>query len=156
MRNKRTAPTSLGTRSMYSTLPYKSPVSFTNSAIHPTNKPSNRNTALDPYSEHGDVPARSDFQSASRGHQHFATVSFIAPSQVSVAHQNSKKHWCKTCNAGFSQKQGLRRHDKDVHFLRRPCPFCKDFQWSLGRKYVLRNHLKARHPEVALPKMRRL
>ncbi|KAH9024147.1 hypothetical protein EDB85DRAFT_2150679 [Lactarius pseudohatsudake] len=139
--------TSLGMRSMYPASPGQPPVAI-NSAILPTTRSSNHYSPTSPDSDHGDGPAASDFRSASQGRQHNATVSFVASSRVSEARRHPKKYWCQTCNAGFSQKQGLRRHDKDAHFSRLLCPHCEDFEWSPGRKYIFKKHLEAKHPEV--------
>ncbi|KAH9011916.1 hypothetical protein EDB84DRAFT_1569455 [Lactarius hengduanensis] len=147
MRDNCAITTSLGIRSMYPASPGQPPVAI-NSAILPTTRSSNHYSPTSPDSDHGDGPAASYFRSASQGRQHNATVSLIASSRVSDARRHPKKYWCQTCNAGFSQKQGLRRHDKDAHFSRLLCPHCEDFEWSPGRKYIFKKHLEAKHPEV--------
>ncbi|KAH9032388.1 hypothetical protein EDB83DRAFT_2652256 [Lactarius deliciosus] len=139
--------TSLGMRSMYPTSSDQPTVAI-NSPILPTNRSSNHYSPTSPDSDHGDGPAAEDFRSASQGRQHNATVSLIASSRASEARRHLKKYWCRTCNAGFSQKQGLRRHEKDAHFSRLLCPYCENFEWSRGASTYLRKHLEAKHPEV--------
>jgi hypothetical protein len=149
MRDNRT---SLGTRSIYSTSSRQTPV-ITHSAIHTTNCPSNDCGSIDLYSSYGYVSAPRNFRSASQRRHHTAGVRPIASSQVSASRRIPKKYWCETCHVGFTQKQGLQRHSKDVHGSRQLCPHCRDFEWSLGRKYTLRKHFKEMHPGVALPEM---
>ncbi|KAH8991500.1 hypothetical protein EDB92DRAFT_660762 [Lactarius akahatsu] len=147
MRDKCAIVTSLGMSSMYPTSPGQPTVAI-NSTILPTNRSSNHYSPTSPDSDHGNGPAASNFRSESQGRQHNATVSLIASSRASEARRHPKKYWCRTCNVGFSQKQGLRRHNKDAHFSRLLCPYCEDFEWSPGRKYIFKKHLKAKHPEV--------
>jgi hypothetical protein len=143
---------SLAMGSIHSALSRKTPV-ITDSAIHTTNCPSNNRSSIGLYSGYGYRSAARNFGSASKRRHHKAGVQPIAPSQVSVPRRISKKDWCEECEVGFTQRQGLQRHRKDVHGSRQLCPCCRDFQWSLGRKYALRKHFEATHPGVALPEI---
>ena len=91
------------------------------------------------------------FRSASQRPRHPVPVPPIASGQVSKPRRVREKYRCEECDSGFTQRQGLRRHCKDVHGPRQLCPRCKDFEWSPGRKYTLKKHFEAVHPGVALP-----
>ncbi|KAF8267343.1 hypothetical protein EI94DRAFT_1336984 [Lactarius quietus] len=149
MRDSRTATTSLGTRSIYSTTSGQ----ITPSAIHPPRGLSNHSGYIEPFSTYGSQTAPPTHQSALKGHQHAAALSPITSSQVPAPRQTPKRHWCKKpgCGAGFTQRQGLTRHRRGVHGPRRLCPHCRDFEWSPARKYALRDHYREEHPGVALP-----
>jgi hypothetical protein len=54
---------------------------------------------------------------------------------------------CKDCGKEYAQPQGLRRHRIDTHEPEL-CIYCLSFQW--GRPYILRKHLKDKHPELNL------
>ncbi|KAI9430904.1 hypothetical protein H4582DRAFT_1341137 [Lactarius indigo] len=107
---------------------------------------------LDPYPTH-------DEAAPSLVHQvrRFAnTVAFTPPSSRVSARRNSKKYLCNVsrCSSGFAQRQGLSRHMKDIHSQRIPYPYCNDFEWSKGRLYVFKSHLKKKHPGAPLPLIR--
>ena len=89
----------------------------------------------------------SDFQ----GHQLVAAGGCIPPPGRFLADRDHKKYWCEHCEIGFSQKQGFTRHNKDKHSQRNLCPYCRNFEWSPGRRYKLKVHLKENHPNMALP-----
>lgn len=52
---------------------------------------------------------------------------------------------CNLCGKRYFQPQGLKRHQRESHGASR-CMYCRGFKW--GRPYLLRDHLKKRHPEV--------
>jgi hypothetical protein len=143
---------SLGTRSIYSTSSGETPAA-THSAIHATSCPSNNCGSIGLNPGYGYRSAPRKFRSASQRRHHTAGVQPIASSQVSAPRGIPKKYWCEECGVGFTQRQGLQRHRKDVHGSRQLCPRCRDFEWSLGRKYALRKHFEATHPGVALPEI---
>ena len=52
---------------------------------------------------------------------------------------------CNICGKRYSQPQGVRRHQREMHGARL-CNYCHDFEW--GRPYRLREHLQKWHPDV--------
>jgi len=52
---------------------------------------------------------------------------------------------CNICGKKYSQPQGVRRHQREMHEARL-CIYCRDFEW--GRPYRLREHLQKWHPDV--------
>lgn len=52
---------------------------------------------------------------------------------------------CNVCGKRYLQPQGLKRHQREAHGASL-CIYCRDFRW--GRPYLLRGHLKKRHPDV--------
>ncbi|KAF8260089.1 hypothetical protein EI94DRAFT_937325 [Lactarius quietus] len=150
MRDNRSATAFLDTRLIDSMSSLKTTAS-THSANYPAIWPPNHSGPIDPHSDYGYRPAHSDFRPARQRRQRTVAVSSIASSHVSTPHRTPKKHWCKACDTGFTQRQGLLRHCKNLHGLRQLCPCCRKFEWPLGRKYVLRKHFEEKHPEVALP-----
>jgi hypothetical protein len=143
-----TATTSLSRMSMHFASSSQAFGSHNYSTVHLPNSTSNDYTPLNPYSTH-DVARPSDFQLERQGRQLAPTGTVAStpppPSRVS-AHRNSKKYRCPSCDTGFSQKQGLNRHYKDKHLQRNLCSYCSDFEWSLGRQYLYKNHLETKHP----------
>ena len=126
---------------------------ITHSATYTANCPSYNYGSIDLLSAFDYVSASPNFRLASHRRHHKPAVPPVASSPVSARRRIPKKYWCEACDAGFTQRQGLQRHCKDVHGSRRLCPHCGDFEWSLGRKYTLRKHFEAVHPGVALPEI---
>lgn len=60
-----------------------------------------------------------------------------------------EQHVCLRCGKGCQRPQELRRHAKDKHEPRHPCPFCH-FSWS--RPHKIKAHLLAKHVEKFAPK----
>ncbi|KAH8986339.1 hypothetical protein EDB92DRAFT_1268530 [Lactarius akahatsu] len=121
----------------------------TYSAVHLPDSTLNDYNPLDPYFTH-------DEAAPSFGHQvhRFAnTVAFTPLSGRVSARRNSKKYLCDIprCSSGFAQRQGLNRHIKDRHLRRSPCPYCSDFEWSEGRFYLFKSHLRKKHPGAPPP-----
>ena len=137
--------THLDTKSIPSTSSNQTSV-ITHSA---TSRPS-RNRGSFAGAGYGYRSAPPNFRSAGQHRYHPVPVSPIALGRVSAPRQIRKKYWCEEpeCGAGFTQNQGLERHRKDVHGPRLPCPLCKDFEWSPGRKYTLKKHFEEKHPEL--------
>lgn len=52
---------------------------------------------------------------------------------------------CSICGKRYSQPQGVRRHQREMHEARL-CIYCGDFEW--GRPYRFREHLQKWHPDV--------
>lgn len=153
-RDSSTATTPLGTTT--TSLPSSSQevlelLSHTYSAVHLRLPDSTLNDyiPLDPYSTHDDA-------APSFGHQvrRFRnTAAFAPPSSRVSARRNSKKYLCNIprCSSGFTQRQGLNRHVKDIHSRRIPCSYCSDFEWSEGRLYLFKSHFRKMHPGAPLP-----
>lgn len=59
---------------------------------------------------------------------------------------------CLNCDIGFTQHQILSGHINDKPDARIRCHFCHRFTFSQGRPYLYQEHLRRRHPDVALPK----
>ncbi|KAH8989383.1 hypothetical protein EDB86DRAFT_2943797 [Lactarius hatsudake] len=123
-------------------------LSHTYSAVHLPDSTLNDYIPLDPYFTH-------DEAAPSFGHQvrRFAnTVAFTPPSSRVSVRRNSKKYLCDIprCSSGFAQRQGLNRHIKDRHLRRIRCPYCSDFEWSEGRFYLFKSHLRKMHPGAQL------
>lgn len=67
--------------------------------------------------------------------------------QSSTARGALKKSYsCERCDKEFTQLQGLNRHRREIHEPKM-CTFCGVFKW--GRRYLLKEHLKKKHPELA-------
>ncbi|KAH9045012.1 hypothetical protein EDB84DRAFT_1469404 [Lactarius hengduanensis] len=60
-----------------------------------------------------------------------------------------QQYTCTACDVGFTNRQGLNRHNGDKHMPRNVCPHCGVFKWSQARNYLFRKHLESKHPEVA-------
>ncbi|KAH9032160.1 hypothetical protein EDB85DRAFT_1274761 [Lactarius pseudohatsudake] len=151
-RDSGTATTPLGTTTTFLPSPSQEVLSCTYSAVHLPDSTLNDYIPLDPYFTH-------DEAAPSFGHQvrRFAnTVAFTPPSSRVSARRNSKKYLCNItrCSSGFAQRQGLNRHVKDIHARRIPCPYCSDFEWSEGRLYLFKSHLRKMHPGAPLPRSR--
>ena len=144
--SKRDNRTPLGTRSIPST-------SFGQTSVTTHSRPSRNRGSIGSFAgaSHGYRSTPPNFRSASRRRHHTVAVPPIASGKVSTPRRIREKYRCEECDAGFTQKQGLRRHSKDVHGPRRLCPRCNDFEWSPGRKYTLKKHFEAVHPGAALP-----
>ncbi|KAI9456982.1 hypothetical protein BJY52DRAFT_1379277 [Lactarius psammicola] len=112
----------------------------TYSAVRLPDSPSNDHSLLDPHSTHDDATS-----------QLATTAAVTLPPSPVEAHQNFKKYWCPYCPStspsGFVQKQGLTRHIKDKHMPWNSCPYCSDFEWSQGRRYLFDDHIRKIHPE---------
>ena len=93
-----------------------------------------------------------DFRLDHNGHQLATTGGLTPPPSRSLADRDRKKKhsaWCQPCKLDFSQERGLIRHNKDVHSPRNLCPYCPDFKWSPGRRYILTAHIEKSHQDVA-------
>jgi len=55
------------------------------------------------------------------------------------------RYSCNLCDKRYSQRQGVRRHQREAHDAHL-CMYCRDYAW--GRPYRLREHLVKRHPDV--------
>ena len=93
----------------------------------------------------------SDFRLDRQEHQLATSGGFTPPPSCFFAYRDCKKYWCEPCEIGFSQKQGFTRHKKDKHLQRNICPYCRSFEWSPGRLYKLKAHIKEHHPNAAPP-----
>jgi hypothetical protein len=76
------------------------------------------------------------------------TTPLLALSQYTLAGDTHRKFWCRVCDVGFVQRQGLSRHERDQHGPRNICHLCKTYEWSPARKYLFTKHLKRHHPEA--------
>lgn len=61
---------------------------------------------------------------------------------------NQARYLCSTCGQDFAQKQGVTRHNRDVHEVS-SCLHCNGFKWH--RRYQLKKHLEKAHPDVHVP-----
>jgi hypothetical protein len=95
---------------------------------------------------------QSNFRLGRQGHQ-FSATGFTSPPSRFLADRDRKKYWCQPCEIGFSQKQGINRHNKDRHLRRNLCPYCREFEWSPGRHDKWDAHLEKNHPDAAAPKV---
>ena len=146
-----TATTSLGMTSTRLPSSSQAPEFYTCPAVHLPNSTSNDECSLDQYSVHDEV-APSDSQLDHQERQLVTTVTISPPPSRVSAHRNSKKYLCHTCDTGFSQKQAFNRHNKGKHSQRISCPYCRDFEWPRGRRYLLKTHLETKHPGAPLPR----
>lgn len=64
---------------------------------------------------------------------------------ASVKGGAKRQYTCNICLKTYSQSQGVRRHQREVHKATL-CTYCLSFEW--GRPYRLREHLEKQHPEV--------
>jgi len=67
------------------------------------------------------------------------------PAGIMICRTPMGRYSCNLCGKRFSQPQGIKRHQRETHEARL-CMYCRDFRW--GRPYLLRGHLKKRHPDV--------
>jgi len=75
-----------------------------------------------------------------------AVVSSRSFQQPTDMHGTRKSpHSCDVCGKGYSQPQGLKRHQRETHYVSL-CMYCRDYRW--GRRYRLRKHLEKKHPNV--------
>ena len=98
-----------------------------------------------------DRETSSDFPLGRQPHQLATTGGSPPPQSCVFVYRDRKKYWCGRCEIGFSQKQGFTRHNKDKHLQRNLCPYCRNFEWSPGRLYKLKAHIKENHPDAAPP-----
>jgi hypothetical protein len=73
------------------------------------------------------------------------SVGYMQPREPSV-------YLCLNCDVGFSQHQVLSGRMNDRPDARIRCHFCHRFTCSQGRPHLYQEHLRRRHPDVALPK----
>ncbi|KAH9032162.1 hypothetical protein EDB85DRAFT_1274916 [Lactarius pseudohatsudake] len=138
-----------GTATTFSPLELRS-MAHTYSAVHPPDWTLDGYSPVDPYSTHDEAAPSLEHQV----HQPANTVAFTTPPSGRVsARRNSKKYRCdiQGCTSAFAQRQGLNRHTKDKHSSLKPCLYCSDFEWSEGRSYLFKKHLKKMHPGAPLP-----
>ena len=57
------------------------------------------------------------------------------------------RYWCGICERSYIQRQGVTRHQRDVHEVSM-CMHCRDFKWR--RRHQLKEHLEEQHPDVDL------
>jgi hypothetical protein len=67
------------------------------------------------------------------------------PIQGVTVDRYPRRHQCTMCDADYSLVSGLNRHLTEKHLPWMACDFC-DFQYPLGRKYLLTRHLETDHP----------
>jgi hypothetical protein len=79
---------------------------------------------------------------------HVIGASPIASSQVTPADDTHRKFWCRICDLGFVQRQGLNRHEREKHGPRNICHLCNTYEWSPARNYLFTKHLRRYHPEA--------
>lgn len=101
-------------------------------------------------------PSRTTFQTEGSGQPTFrqpgqtdqGTPTLSVPSgpiRGVTVDQNPRRHQCTMCDADYSLVSGLNRHLTEKHIPWMSCDFC-DFQYPLGRKYLLTRHLETDHP----------
>ena len=57
------------------------------------------------------------------------------------------RYWCGICGRNYIQRQGVTRHQRDVHEVSL-CMHCRSFKWR--RRHQLKEHLEEQHPDVDL------
>ena len=91
------------------------------------------------------APEDSHHESQKTGERR-AVVSSRSVQQPAGIHGTRKSpHLCDVCGKGYSQSQGLKRHQRETHYFSL-CVYCRDYRW--GRRYKLRKHLEKKHPNV--------
>jgi len=78
-------------------------------------------------------------------HDVVSSQSSRPPADITTRLAPMGRYSCNVCGKRFSQPQGTKRHQRETHGAS-PCMYCGDFKW--GRPYLLRDHLKKRHPDV--------
>jgi hypothetical protein len=105
---------------------------------------------------HFSLETQSEFMEVSRGIPQASPkpieVCATSPCSGNTSSEHPAKHprvryRCEICRKEFAQKQGVGRHRLEKH---EPyyCLYCPTFRW--GRLYLLKQHLKKKHPEVDL------
>ena len=80
----------------------------------------------------GNVPEKASSQSS--------------PTPAGIGGALSKKPYpCDICGKRYAQRQGVRRHYREIHGHPNSCSYC-NFEWS--RPYLYRDHLKTKHRDV--------
>ena len=67
------------------------------------------------------------------------------PAGIMIRRAPMGRYSCNLCGKRYTQPQGIKRHQRETHEASL-CMYCRDFKW--GRPYLLRGHLKKRHPDV--------
>ena len=77
-----------------------------------------------------------------------AATSWRLGRQPATIHGDPRRRYlCSICGNGYAQQQGVYRHQREVHKTKtKLCRHCRAFAW--GRPYLLREHLKRRHPDI--------
>ncbi|KAG5667302.1 hypothetical protein PVAND_015288 [Polypedilum vanderplanki] len=60
----------------------------------------------------------------------------------------SANHICKTCGEKFSTREGLLKHEREIHFLVKGLHFCKDCGKELSSARALKRHILRLHTET--------
>lgn len=77
--------------------------------------------------------------------RHTSTTSRPYRRRTGILGTSKRPYACDICGKAYAQPQGVTRHHREVHQVS-VCIYCDDFSW--GRPYQLRKHLKERHPNV--------
>ena len=77
--------------------------------------------------------------------RHASTTSRPYRRRTGILGTPKRPYSCDICGKAYAQPQGVTRHHREVHQVR-VCVYCDDFSW--GRPYQLRKHLKEQHPNV--------
>ena len=80
-----------------------------------------------------------------RQHDVVPSQSLRRPAGIMIHRVPMGRYSCSVCGKRYAQPQGIKRHRREAHEATQ-CMYCRDFRW--GRPYLLRSHLKKRHPEV--------
>lgn len=67
------------------------------------------------------------------------------PAGITTRRAPMGQYPCNLCDKRYLRPRGLKRHQREAHGASL-CMYCHDFKW--GRPYLLRNHLKKRHPDL--------
>ena len=117
-------------------------------------KPSNDRVETPPPGIHDTLANVQNQQSVQQDQpQHFHVTDKGPAATSSQSHPPSThgaprhRYFCDLCDKGYSQRQGLTRHQREVH---KPnlCRHCGTFEW--GRLYLFKEHLERCHPHVDL------
>lgn len=103
-------------------------------------------------------PSRTTYQTEGSGQPTFGQLgqtdqgtttlsASVGPIPGVTVDQYPRRHQCTMCDADYSLVSGLNRHFTEKHLPWMACDFC-DFQYPLGRKYLLTRHLETDHPNA--------
>ena len=78
--------------------------------------------------------------------QSFITSRSISGRPVKV---EAPSYQCHICHRSSAEQLVLKRHLRDVHGYQILCSYCGEFNYISGRRELFREHIEAKHPEIA-------
>lgn len=121
--------------------------------VHATSNPSARSipqsisskpTAVQYQGESASRDTSKKLQKSGNAHEKASSQSSRTPAGIGGA-LSRKPYPCDICGKRYAQRQGVKRHYREIHGHPNSCSYC-NFEWS--RPYLYRDHLKTKHRDV--------